>query len=1362
MKRPRRLRVAALTVAALLVVLFLAARWYLSSRQLADQVTARLQDALGAPVRLDTVDVGFVGGSSLRGLHVYEADAAPDDKPFLNVDNATADVSALGFLAGNATPSQVTLTGASIDLHFDADGRLVTRLPRPKGGAGTAFPRLHVSGGTLTIAQDGRKPMVVQGVTADVSGQGDLTVNGSIADPLWGDWTLDGSMHTAGGAVALHLNTPRVEVNRDRLTALPFVGPSVWEEVMVTGPSPVDFRLEFTAGEKDAKITYRVECQPRDAHVRVRSIDLDADGAAGQVVVQDNVVSLQDVAARFADGSISLPSANLDFSKAAWALEFHQVAVDKVVLHSLPKSWVESIRGRFDVDGDLTGQAEVSVGIDGDRVHINGTGAGLITNVTLLGQPQRKPIELELEKSGNRLRLKPKDSASLAPVPLPDAGAVVVARPAARDEPPAPPSPLDPVALAGWLPRGVTWGTGRATKAVGDGLATAAGWFRNRGPDEPETYLDLKLSLEDVDLGQLLSRLDLKLPFAVEGRLSFDVQAGFPVNSPRNVKKYRMTGSAISPRLNVAGVEFTDLKTRVKYDDGVLTLEEVSGQAPPPRGGAAGTFAGDTRVQIEPLGDLTAHLKVDHVPLATALDRLPGGAVKGEGAVSGRVEARAPVKTLTDLTTWTGSGRFTSDRLSAYGLTLTEVSTDVTVGGGKLQVSGLKAALEKAPVTGSAELRLADPYPYTGTLTLARADLAAAQRLAPDSRPPFAVAGAADVTAELKGALSPFSVSASGTARADGLTLDQVKVDAASLAWDADADRVRLTAVKAKLYQGEITGTATVPVRAGAAGGVDLTLDGVNVQALAKVARAMPVKLEGKASGTVRADIPAADADKPREAKAKVELTAPKLKIQNIPAEKLHADVAYRGGSADYLIVGETLGGRFRLEGKYPSKEGAPERGRLAPRDGASGPPEEPDGRFKIEGARLARLWPALGLGGALGQLRGVVDLDLSFRVPATDFAPTGTGRIAVRDLRYGDVLLTESLHGDIRLRGDTVQLRELSAAVGEGSFRGQISYNYRKPDRSRFTITLDRVESGLLLVPWPDLAAAVQGPADVRLHGSLGGEWRVHGAAELTRGRVFGVGVGEWRLPLNITYRPAFGGGQLDVRDSTARLGHGRATGQASLLFGPGTRLEGNVRFYGAELRSLVRGDLGSYGAGDVTGRVDFGADELRSADDLYATVDASLSQTQALEIPVLRLLAPYIAPGQSSTTFNQGELRGRLAHGVFRVQHWNMSSRLIQVVIEGTVTLTGRLDLEATARLGRLGLNPAFLRLVGVSIPTTGAIPVAVILQVSSALSNRVVHLRVTGTTRNPNVQLEPVQVLTEEAVRFFLTGPANVPLP
>ena len=124
---------------------------------------------------------------------------------------------------------------------------------------------------------------------------------------------------------------------------------------------------------------------------------------------------------------------------------------------------------------------------------------------------------------------------------------------------------------------------------------------------------------------------------------------------------------------------------------------------------------------------------------------------------------------------------------------------------------------------------------------------------------------------------------------------------------------------------------------------------------------------------------------------------------------------------------------------------------------------------------------------------------------------------------------------------------------------------------------------------PFPGLAGEVEGPVDLRLRGNLGREWRGSGEAALTRGRVFGVEVDEWRVPLNFTFVPKRGRGQLTIRDSNAQLARAGPPFRPNCCSRPtGTpRLEGKARFYNAQLKSLFRptGGLGSFAVGQVTG---------------------------------------------------------------------------------------------------------------------------------------------------------------------------------
>jgi hypothetical protein len=217
-------------------------------------------------------------------------------------------------------------------------------------------------------------------------------------------------------------------------------------------------------------------------------------------------------------------------------------------------------------------------------------------------------------------------------------------------------------------------------------------------------------------------------------------------------------------------------------------------------------------------------------------------------------------------------------------------------------------------------------------------------------------------------------------------------------------------------------------------------------------------------------------------------------------------------------------------------------------------------------------------------------------------------------------------------------------------------------------------------------------------------------------------------------------------------------------LNWGNGLRLVGLLLFYDVDMRTLLHNEpaLSSYASGRVSGHIDLTGNEMRSINDLRAFVQAKMRQGQALQMPVLRQITPYLRPGASSATFQSGELKGRLAGGIFRIEHATLVGDFIKMLILGTITLAGNLDLEVTAQTGLYCLNPSRTNTVSQRIPIVGAIPRLVLYEASTLLAAAVVHLHVTGTVTAPVVRIEPLVTLTEDAVRFFLGRALNLAIP
>ena len=122
----------------------------------------------------------------------------------------------------------------------------------------------------------------------------------------------------------------------------------------------------------------------------------------------------------------------------------------------------------------------------------------------------------------------------------------------------------------------------------------------------------------------------------------------------------------------------------------------------------------------------------------------------------------------------------------------------------------------------------------------------------------------------------------------------------------------------------------------------------------------------------------------------------------------------------------------------------------------------------------------------------------------------------------------------------------------------------------------------------------------------------------------------------------PTAGRGELVVRQFSGQLAGGRVDGKASyLMASDGTRLRGSGRFTHVEIGKIAKtaDALATVGVGRATGMMEFGGRDIRSVKELTGTVRATLGPSQALRLPVLKDIVPFLGPGRSVTTVVQAE---------------------------------------------------------------------------------------------------------------------------
>jgi translocation and assembly module TamB len=1294
----------AVGLVVLIGVLVVGGWFLLRSSLVTNQVAARIQEATGAPVRVEGASVGL-RGTSLTGLQFLE-DGAPDGSPpWATVPDVEANLSLPQLARGELSGGTVVLRNATVTLRLDRDDNLVTKLPKIEGGK-MALPVFRVEDAQIIFHREGRPDTVIRRISGTVRSDPDAYhIEGVADDPDWSHWALSGERDRNNGNTSLLAHCDKVHVTPDKLRSIPFVPVVTWEQVRAQGDTSVDATVRLDSSEDTPH--YRITLDPDGPHLEVVAIDLAADDVRGKIEIVDGVVKLSGLRGRGVGGDLAV-TGRLDFRGDAADMGF-DVTATKLALDKLPAAWRMPIK-----TGAMSGHADLRVTVKNGQVQTAGEGKGTIEGF-LSGPPLQ--VKMLAEGGGYRFDISNTPGAH-GPNLLPGLLAVTLVGlqpPVVATTPPANPPAKGPV----------------------------------------YNDIEINLGLKDVDLAELVQRLNVAVPFKLAGRLTFQVHAHIPMNNAKDLKAYRFNGTVELPWAKLEDLELQEVKARAVYESGVLRLEELSARVPEEgaRGPAGPTLSGTASIGLVPATELMVNLRLDRLPIGQVLRAIPNANAGGGGVASGELTAKAPTDAIRDLTKWDATGRLDARDIRAFGRSAEELSFRLRLERGTLAVSEARGRLQGAAVGGSGHLQVTDPYRYDARLDLPPSDLKAFQQVAPELRS-IRLAGHVRADAHAIGTLSPMTVKADGTARVDDVAINDFKLGTLRTRYDLDTERVRLTDLHAELYGGELVGTASLPLESNVAGQVDLQLKKLDTTNLTKDVPQTPIRLEGDAEGAVHVAIPPAPPGRDREITADVQLRAERLRVQNIPAERLRANVTYRGGSADIKVQGQTLGGTFDFSTQYPP----PSQGTPPP---AAPPPQgSGEGQLRIRNIDLGRLADAFRMPG-LRPLGGRMNLASDFRYTGPGGEPSGTGQVELTDLSWDDETIIGTLRGEARFRGGEVRLSDLTAQVAGGSLRAVVAYNYRDARRSFLNLALDRADARTLLGPFMD-DPPIDGPLDIRLRGLLGTEW--HGTAEIVmgRGKLFGVTITDARFPLSWAVSRRMHG-YIRLTDSTAQASMGRVTAKGEYTWGDEGRLDGLIQFANVDMGEfLSRYSQSRVIGGRATGRVTLGGRDIRSASDITAAVEATLGRTQASQLPVFRQLTPFILPGRSSNAwFRNGDLRGHLAGGVFRIQRLTLVGDTASVYADGTVTLQERLNLDVIANTKQLGYDPAALRLLRLSIPAVGPIPLAAINEASSYLSNRTVRLTVGGTISAPSIQVNAGRLLTESAVRFFLNQ-SPVPIP
>jgi hypothetical protein len=930
----------------------------------------------------------------------------------------------------------------------------------------------------------------------------------------------------------------------------------------------------------------------------------------------------------------------------------------------------------------------------------------------------------------------------------------------------------DPTKLASW--RGQldgTWGRIRVDQANVPGgsisvrladealdvsrLTSESGTMRINGSGDikllaPHDFA-LKLAADNVDVG-LLNGLPLRPPVSVAGVASVSAD----VRGQLGPLKVEGGGKFAARNLRVAGAAIDSLSFDFAGDNASLALSGLALVA------YRGRLDGKLVVPLSQASQGDVDVRWQRVDVGRALTDVRGflsGAIERsefsrlsealaesrfQGWTWGSLAVQAPAGQLFDPAAWTGEVDVSLAAMRVFDWPVKKAFIRGRLAGGKAELTRLAFDVHDARLRGTASLELAEPYHFKSVVSIDGVNLADFNKLPEPIRPPVEeLAGEVSLSLNASGTLQPPQITAKGSLTANRIEAAGATVDHLAVEFEADPRRLVLTRFHAGLYEGTIDGRARIALTADEAGRVNFNCDEVDLGRFVTDVAHLRIPLKGKLSGELAIETPAGRPGDVATWSVKVAFDTTPITAESASLGQFHGRLSYRRGMLEYGLDGTLLRGRVDLAGRWQP---------------AADESATNEGHFELAAARLDALAALFSTGSTLGSLTGQINVNVRYRHEEKSGLPMGAGNLAIDDLRLDEVSLLDEVRGLVRVAADRIEIVNVQGLFADGTVTASAVAFLDPARRGSFQLDIDGAEMAQALGPWRSLASKVRGAFDAQLQGFFGGRQplQVTGVVSVHRGSAHGLEYSGVRLPLAGTFDPTSGRGTVQLHGTSGQMALGRFAGDFDLTLAGGLDLKGHGKFHRIDLRTLLRQSQTArrMASGKVDGVYTVAGRNMHTVNDLTGTLKADLTDAQALSLPVLQQTLPYLTGGVSgSTTFDTGEFRAHLSRGVIHIDRFTLASGTAQIYAEGTVSLASRLDLSVLAKTGQLNARTQAIAMLAARVALVVSPPVGLLLEVTQFLSNQVINLDITGTVRSPTVRLQPLQLLGQEAARFFL---------
>ncbi len=856
--------------------------------------------------------------------------------------------------------------------------------------------------------------------------------------------------------------------------------------------------------------------------------------------------------------------------------------------------------------------------------------------------------------------------------------------------------------------------------------------------------------LPAMDDASSIAGSELKTPFRIpkqlspSGRVRGAARVAIPLATILNPATFQIEGAVDATGVSINEVVVADGRVQVLLDSGMAA---ITGQGIRLHDTVANrSFSLDTSVQagLEPASELRAELKMSDLAAAT-VSRVAGLSIgEVDGTFSAHAFAACPIHHVDDVEMWRGWADFRVDSIRVNNELLADCEARCEAEAGELTLQKLHGFFAGGEVFGGGSIALTQPYVFRGEVALHGASIDTVTRIMKNS--PKAIAGGnADLSAVADGEIATQRWQARGTIRGSDLHVGSRELTETRLDFVASPNTLVVATPPKGFLGGDLHVTASLAASAADIRGphVTGTIADIPVPVIAKLAG-----FNEATDGLVSCEFEANSCGDLSRLQANVLARSDAVAIRNTSIKNITGRIELASGQGHLGLGADAFGGRLSLEADTLVNELV----RLTPAEWQDLSQLPVDASASVTNVRLHQLWPVLGQQNTLRPLKGIVNATVNRGAAERHQTIIANAQVVLRDLRWDNVLWSNQLRAGLVLGQNSLELRELTGPLAGGRLTGRGKVTLDAARNGAFELTATRVSLGKLLVPVDRAGELADGLVSCRMQGRLGRRPSGRGFVAMDRGEVGPITFGQLRVPVDWSMDLAAKSVQWRTTNAGLELGGGRVITNAKGRWNG--KLDMSLASTARRVdtgRILKRGF--SSGGGFLDGTMRMTARRASGPEDFIGTFDATLSDAQSLQMPVLSNMTKFLGSLPTATSFDESKIKGRLGNGIVHLDRVTMSAADAQILVEGTATLKGRLNLQVMAQTSQSGPADKLLELVDSPLMLAAPAPIAIVAKANDALKDRVIHLRIAGTTARPAVRLEPTRQLGQEAVKFFM---------